>query len=1134
MPRKIDPAKIKVGHGLAASDSVEVNALIPGAGQPGSVGGGGAGSAAHIQDEHDAHAASAVSVDDVPKIYDASNVEGVLDELAALVPPRPPTIGNALHYFHTTGIPDWGILKLDDASWFARNPDQFDLSYGWGWGGKATDPTGGVNLYAGKEVYPYFWRPVFIAENLDKNAPSNDPQTDPTFNVASDSYVGGGVGESHAGKFGENNVTTFRIIPTSGPTGGKKVVVSGVVFPADRGTLALVRFDNSGDSEDGIFFEVVNPEDFKTQRVLAALNLGQGIFDKCDGSPGGIFWLGDHGGDCAPHSYDPFSYPGRATGQLDLYEIHTGKRRKKGEADTDLLAPFYDFDGDGVQGAPAAGQVRLGTDPNAGIPLIPDGIPIFGGTSFARGGGHNQNFFRYRLPYLADYSKPHGLKWTPPSALHRYYDKPSVALDSATPLENAGDYREFERDYWTFQVARYRHQFSLPDDIILDHNARSSGTYVLFHFTKEKYFEECVRDKIMPTKDKLYSANLVRPVNPSHQANIANHRTSYNEALDGGVREADSYHILRANVYEDYLGDKDSEFCHVPVPPIVDGSNQVKHAKANLYMVNETNVHISGVKYFTSGDLGDNRPNFGFDRIDVLLNEPNHDDGIYGLFETSWLSHDHPRGGSKASFNPDDHPDPLSHRNPALLSLFSFTQGYSIEDSVSGTYRFSLKHPEQPDIVSSLGQRRGRVEFSARQLLNPDDGNPVYPESDRQAHLEGYCFFLGDDDQPCFSRDAVMRAFFRRPLNHGRSFLDYAPFYNTGNKIEVEFGGSPVERVLWYGVNHLLDRKPIRYSNYQPFMDLSGEPDCLMYKVGQDREERFLDESYRLRSTFRDADGNSPLSLPYEETLRGPGLPHGTGLVITIPSNGFECWTSPWRSLHWMTSFSNALSLADNDAGMGNELQVAGWPDRNPPIQDGMTTPVLSSGCLIYPKHDYSTAATQPPGPNYSGLSGDRCWVRYFNFHGAENSPKVTIELDGISLDDLLWKTGLPNPGSNKMAVLIKVPGQTTWMDIGRRDGDGPSKQDPFADGAGCMIIGPETKDLDPSDVGATMPNRCVVTCNLGPAATLYNNHDNIQQLLMKVVIYENGASLDLEQGGPNGTHADLRGLVGIRVSPRM
>ncbi len=1128
MPRKIDPAKIKVGHGLAASDSVEVNALIPGAGEPGSVAsGGGAGSVAHIQDEHDAHPASAVSVDDVPKIYDASNVEGVLDELAALVPPKPPTIGNALHYFNTTGIPDWGILKLDDASWFVRNFDQFDLSYGWGWGGKASTPEG-KNLRAGEEVYPYFWRPVFVAENLNKFAPSNDIDSDNTFNVASGLYAGGGVGEAHAGTINLDNVTTLQIIPSSGPTGGKKVVVSGVVFPADRGTLALVRFDANGASS---FFEVVDPDDFKKLRVLAALNLGQGIFDKCDGSPGGIFWLGDHGGDCAPHSYDPFSFPGRATGQLDLYEIHTGKRRKKGVADADFAAdhPFFDFDGDGAQGAPAAGQVRLGTDPNAGIPLITDGIPIFGGTTAARGGGHDQNFFRYRLPYLAEYTQPHGLKWTPPAEQHRYYDKPLVAEDEATPLEIAGQYIGFERDYWTFQVARYRHQFSLPDDIILDHDSRASGTYVLFHFKKEEYFEDCVRDEVMPTSDQLYSANLAQPLNPSSHENIINQATSYNEGLAGGVREARSYHILRANIFEDVLGDKDSEFCHNPVLPIIDGSGQVAHAKVDFNHPNETTVFVSGVKYWISGDLDDAAANVTFRHLDVLLNAPDHDAGIYGLFETSWLGFDNPEGVN-ASHDPDTHADRMSHRNPALLSLFSLTQGLGRED---GTYELDLKHPEQPSVVGSKGERRGRVEYSYQQLLNPDSGDLTYPGSDRQAQMEGHFVVNGDDEQPCFSRDAVIRAFFRRPLNHGRDFLDYTSFYNTGNTVQLlDQGLNNISQFLWYGVNHLEGRRPIRYSNYQPFADLENDANCLMYKVGQDREERFLDESYRLRSSFRSTNGSKVLNLPHEETLKGPGLPHGTGLMITIPRSGFLCVGTPWEHLHWMTSLSNAAPLIPDGNGMGSELQVAGWPDRNPPIEDGLSAPTISSGCLIYPKQDYSNA--NPVGPDYSGLTGDRCWIRYFNFYNSEGSSKVTFELDGISLSDFLWQVGSPKAGSVAMAVLIKVPGRTTWMDIGRRDGDGPSKQDPFADGAGCMIIGPETKDLDPSDEWATMPHRCVVTCNLGPATTLYNNHDNVQQLLMKVVIYEDGASLDLEQGGPTGTHANLKGLVGIRVTPKV
>jgi len=512
----------------------------------------------------------------------------------------------------------------------------------------------------------------------------------------------------------------------------------------------------------------------------------------------------------------------------------------------------------------------------------------------------------------------------------------------------------------------------------------------------------------------------------------------------------------------------------------------------------------------------------------VRLHVPDHDAGIYGLFETSWLNIDNPEG-SIAAHHPDTHADRMSHRNPALLSLFSFTQGLGRADN---TYELDLQHPEQPTIQDSKGERRGRVEFSSEQLLNPNDGG-FSPEPDRQAHMQADFQVLGDDQFPCFSRDAVMRAFFRRPLNHGRTFLDYAAFYNTGNTIEIKNNGlNTISRLLWYGVNHLEGRRPIRYSNYQPFQALTADPNCLMYKVGQDREERFLDESYRLRSTFRATDGTSSLNLPYEETLRGPGLPHGTSLTITIPSKGFECYGTPWEKLHWMTSFSNTLSLIPDGQGMGRELQVAGWPDRNPPIEDGIDTPVLSSGCLIYPKHNYSDGATFPLGPDYSGLTGDRCWVRYFNFHDAEGCAKLIIELDGISLSDLLWHDGSPKAGSNKMAVFVKVPGRTTWMDIGRRDGDGPSKQDPFADGAGCMVLGPTTKDLDPSDDQATMPNRCVVTCNLGPAATLHNNHDNIQQLLMKVVIYEDGASMDLEQGGPTGTHANLRGLVGIRVSP--
>ena len=116
------------------------------------------------------------------------------------------------------------------------------------------------------------------------------------------------------------------------------------------------------------------------------------------------------------------------------------------------------------------------------------------------------------------------------------------------------------------------------------------------------------------------------------------------------------------------------------------------------------------------------------------------------------------------------------------------------------------------------------------------------------------------------------------------------------------------------------------------------------------------------------------------------------------------------------------------------------------------------------------------------------------------------------------------------MAVYIKVPGQTTWMDIGRRDGDGPSKQDPFADTAGCMIVGPETKDNDVDPHYGTQS--CNIMCNLGPAASLWLSSAGVTQLLMKVVIYptKEGVKLNLGQGGPQGTVRDIRGLFGITV----
>ena len=146
MPRKIDPSKIKVGHGLAASDSVEVNALVPSG-----TGAAPAGLTTHVQDDHNAHPAHAVSIDNVPDTYNASHVEGALDELSALVPPRPPTLGKGLEFMGINMLPDWGILKLDDGPISQRVPS---LNFDW-------DNDIQKN---GAAVYPYYWNAFHITD----------------------------------------------------------------------------------------------------------------------------------------------------------------------------------------------------------------------------------------------------------------------------------------------------------------------------------------------------------------------------------------------------------------------------------------------------------------------------------------------------------------------------------------------------------------------------------------------------------------------------------------------------------------------------------------------------------------------------------------------------------------------------------------------------------------------------------------------------------------------------------------------------------------------------------------------------------------------------------------------------------
>ena len=309
-------------------------------------------------------------------------------------------------------------------------------------------------------------------------------------------------------------------------------------------------------------------------RVVAALLLGNGILgDKCqgtdtcedahlcDGDPGGIFGPGlDSDG-----NYDPFAFPGRASGQYGLHEIH------KGENDDAVVlrAPWDDLDADFVQGTsravdaviPAPGQVRLGTDPDAenanGGEIVDNGIPILGGTAdfydvpptdLANGSlglpihgdaiVNSSNFFRYRLPVLKDYSAETGLKWTPRGEDSTRTQETRRFFLKATPhntavyedgdavgsyWRTAGLYDGFDEDYWVWQVARYRQTFLMPSTEVIT-LAEEVGTYVLIHFKKESDFERCARDGEFPwaagDEYEVYGMSTVD--SPEHIDNLAN------------------------------------------------------------------------------------------------------------------------------------------------------------------------------------------------------------------------------------------------------------------------------------------------------------------------------------------------------------------------------------------------------------------------------------------------------------------------------------------------------------------------------------------------------------------------------------------------------------------------------------
>ena len=1077
MPRKVDPAHIKKGSGMANQNSIDANAFVDEV-----VEGQNHGLEAHTKDPKGAHPASAISTTTTQGLYDGDDVQSNLDELSGLIPPRPPTIGNFSNVLAYSGITDWGHLKLHDAGFVQRGEVLSPV------------PASPNNDFF---VYPEFWWAPFVAGNVYDTPitatpnvrgnifvpPGNDLQTDPTFNIdpaatADPTYTGGGLGRSHqggwtAGGFFSTVIETMRVMPSTG-SAFTPIVASGTVYPSDRGVIALIHWPDRG-----------GPAEFTAQPLLnrcpAAILLGQGLNDDCDGDSGGIFSEGDP---------DIFSFPGRAAGQLDLVEIHAGVNRI-----TTAALPAGPL--------PSAGQVRLGTDPLAG-PVVAGGIPILGGTTIATGGGNDNNYFRYRLPYMDNYSSVDGIEYTPVSEKPRFFDKPVVSVTPGTDLMQAGNFPDFPKDYWHFQVARYRHRFNFLTNVPLPPAPQFQGNWIILHFRREADFESFVRDGVMPddffVPYDLWGAGLVTYVPEESTDNLIDSTT-----LAPDLATSLAYHTIRGAIIED-----DHTTVTVLPTPTYTFTSEVDEV-----------MFVSGVQYLLPNGSGSGT-NFNINTLTV---------NAFSLWANSY------RLGNSGS--PTEVTPGLTHTNPAILYLGAFTSDLNIINGLGVGYTGTAFYQRVDFGYEDLGSVSGPFDLtSAPSIFDTADiillgGDvPISFAGDGTAATTTQCHFW---------QDARIRAFIRVPSDQ-----EDASTYTT----EFLFDNPGFDTILF----HTTDQAPSFvgtgiYGNFT-LGGFGNPPRAGLEVARKDVEEKFFDEVYRVSDpalVSLDPTYNGAL---LRGNLTGPGLP--------FPASPIELPVRFASESPFTFGFGSFLQLnyhllnlaAPPIQPVQTEAQVCGLPDRNPPVTDGVANPCPFAGRLIYPVTNYTAGIRPSVGAgditvaqfNYSTVAdAERVYIRVFDAAWSNDpadepnvigQPFLTFRLDGLELADFGYTPG-PGPGNPNIGIEVKVPGMTTWMDLGRTDGSGPSKQDPLTDGAGCQIVNPGTTFNSRDAITGTVYAQ--VQINVGPATNVFANSGatpapaGVAPIMVRVRM-KSGTTLDFTQGGPTSTSNTPRGLVGITL----
>jgi len=1142
MPRIINPADIKVGPGKEVPG--ESTLSLGGAGMIGVgphvgeiVGGGGSGGdptasalKAHINSGK-AHPATAIYTRYGPATLTSPDVEGQLDELAGDFPPEPPRFGFVHSALAYSGVPDWGRWKMRDTPLFETVPS-------------IASPNDAA------DIFPYYYTTPTPTADPEFTARGNDPQTDVTFvsglsNALKGKASAGGYTRPPAGPGPVPVVRTTAILGRGASAAFNAAIIGGTVYPADRGVLALMHWPPGGNVAAFLAQPLLD-------RVKMAILLGQGILGKgpcadakCDGGVGGIFSLGvDSNGD-----YDPFAYPGQASGQYDLLEIAQGVSSIDGSP---LRSPWDDLNADGNPGwrrviasaIPGPGQVRLGTDPMAGEPVQPYGIPVlgadadyyddgFGGTPASPLGDVDITpggfiYFRYRLPYLSDYSPTTGIRWTPGGTSGtetvakekaRYF----LAAPAATVplLPQAGDYDDFPGNNYTWQIARWRIGLRLKFTGLAT-DFEEHGTYFFVHFKTETDFEAMARDGVMPDDVtdgyEVFSAWLA----PTTAIEDTGNRV--NEVLPGPAVFAPSgpaptygykalpYHTMRVNIFEDPEG------YQIPDADVVLATSTFSAPHS---------MQVSGVPYYIPRDVATGLPAATL-TVDTQVNN---------FWQYSYRTDD--QTISSWGTTP---PALLSSPNPAFVGLAPFAYE-------TGSYTTTVGAAGAAYVPDAFYIRTQRMEIPFTHL----DGAGAFSDTDGPLTTDslqvtgvGYptIDLAGDPLSPAFTADARARVYLRLP--HGNTSLTpddgiQPPNTGLGFGSGVYLTDTSGNKVLYHSTFFEPINQVGQFANF-----IMGAPPSVAYPVletaTKDSREFFLDEVYRIRDFLPGID--TQYGLGATQCLTGPGLSIWMGGPIEVPVRigSTVATTSQWELASFLQTGTYAVPLA------AGRLQVAGLPDRNPKLRYGQTVPFPSAGLLVYPHKNYAVGYT-PVGPDYSAAAGTRTYMRTFNAKGiaASGQPFLTLRVDGLQLQDFLYAA--PGPGTlnstEGIAILVKVPGLTTWMDIGRADGSGPSKQDIGLDGAGCKVIGPGTfDDVDPE----TRHVYSQVLINVGPVANLFvsSGIDGATlgdiPILVKVVMNPVAKAFNLEQWydpttktfagvpAPDTSSEEVRGLIGLRL----